>query len=119
MFLSLIVVSICLSLSRSAVTKQELAIPSYFWPDVKNYWTMIEQGKGVGIAVINPNSGPGDAKVQEFADVVKANVKAGHKVLCYIDTGYFGLSDNRKTKNGTFMNFNLNSDLNYAKLINR
>ena len=82
--------------------KQKVAVPAYFWPDAKGvgYWKEIEQGANVGIAIANPNSGPGTAVVPEYSKVIKAAANAGRKVIGYVDTGYFGLNDNRKTRNG-------------------
>ena len=98
MYQALLLLALCVATGRSSVTKQEIAVPSYFYPG--NLWTTMQKSGPVGIAVINPNSGPGDAKNEDYANTVQSTVKAGKKVLCYVDTGYFGTTGTHKTRKG-------------------
>lgn len=71
----------------SAVTVQKIAIPSYFYPGTA--WTRLEgSAPTVGIALINPDSGPGAAKDPAYtAEIVRAHAK-GIKILGYVHTSY-------------------------------
>ncbi len=64
-----------------------IAVPSYFGPGP--LWTRMEQAcPGVGMAIINPASGPGFARDPGYADQVKNSQSAGLTVLGYVHTGY-------------------------------
>ncbi len=68
-------------------TTQKMAVPSYFYPGAK--WTQMEEAvPKVGLTIINPNSGPGDASDQAYVDQVKKSQAAGLTVLGYVHTSY-------------------------------
>ncbi len=83
--------------ASAAAGPQKVAVPAYFPPGA--YWTQLGQSGGVAIA--NPNSGPGGGFDQSYADAISAAHNAGVKVLGYVDTGYFGFPpNNRRTRTG-------------------
>ena len=66
---------------------QRMAIPSYFGPGP--LWTQLEAAAPrVGLAVVNPNSGPGDAPWADVAAQVRAAQARGVVVLGYVHTSY-------------------------------
>jgi len=66
---------------------QRMAIPSYIYPG--DAWTKIDAGAPtVGLAIINPASGPGAKVDPAYLAQVKASQKSGLIVLCYVDTNY-------------------------------
>lgn len=70
-----------------AVTNQKIAIPSYFYPGA--LWTKLENSAPtVGLAIINPNSGPGSSRDPNYAaEITRAHAK-GIKVVAYVHTSY-------------------------------
>lgn len=71
----------------ATATTQKMAVPSYFYPGAK--WTQMEEAvPKVGVAIINPNSGPGASLDQAYADQVKKSQAAGLTVLGYVHTSY-------------------------------
>lgn len=89
--------------AHASAAGQHLAVPAYFNPgggSGSTYWTQLDQGAPtVGISVANPNSGPGTAFDQSYANAVQAAAQAGIKVIGYVDTGYFGTTG-RTTRGG-------------------
>ncbi|MDI5971103.1 spherulation-specific family 4 protein [Streptomyces sp. SL13] len=82
----------------AAAGSQQIAVPAYFDPGQK--WDTLTQGAGtVGLAVANPDSGPGQDFDSGYADAIRSAHDAGVKVLGYVDTGYFGTSG-RETRSG-------------------
>jgi hypothetical protein len=80
---------LCLALAASPVMaqSQRMAIPSYFGPGA--LWTKLEAAAPrVGLAIINPNSGPGDAIRADYVAQVKSTQAHGVIVLGYIHTSY-------------------------------
>lgn len=74
---------------------QKIAIPSYFYfcDDTKNdeckYWKQLNSStKTVGIALINPDDGPGKNINQDYVKQTKSIQNKKIKVLGYIDTVY-------------------------------
>ncbi len=82
---------------------QHVAVPAYFYPGGSpgaGFWTQLDQGSSaVGIAIANPNSGPGAGFDQGYANAIQAAASSGHKVIGYVDTGYFGTTG-RTTRGG-------------------
>lgn len=74
-----------LAAPSAAVTSQKIAIPSYFYPGP--VWTRLEySAPTVGMALINPNSGPGTSRDAAYAaEIARAHAK-GIKVLGYVHT---------------------------------
>ncbi len=73
--------------SLCPVSNQKMAIPSYFYPG--DYWTQLEQGTPtVGLAIINPDNGPGKKFDQSYADEVAKAKASGAWVIGYVATGY-------------------------------
>ena len=71
------------------VAGMRLAVPAYFYPG--QYWTQLgDAAPTVGLAVANPNSGPGSALNTDYATAISNARHAGVKVIGYVDTGYFG-----------------------------
>lgn len=71
---------------------QQLAIPSYIYPcnNVTDcYWTqLLNAAPTVGIAIINPNSGPGTVLDVNYRDQVLRARAQGVKILGYVHTTY-------------------------------
>ena len=66
---------------------QRMAIPSYFGPGP--LWTKLgAAAPRVGLAIINPNSGPGDVVRADYVAQVKATQRRGVIVLGYVHTSY-------------------------------
>lgn len=66
---------------------QSIAVPSYFYPG--SIWTQLEGGAPtVGLAIINPASGPGATKDTSYASQVTSTKSKSIKVIGYVDTSY-------------------------------
>jgi len=84
----------CLGPGDASGRQQELMVPAYFSPSGHPYWNdmikLNQQAKKVGIAIMNPDSGPGEVKEDEYVDVVaRATSSAGKiKVYGYVSTSY-------------------------------
>jgi hypothetical protein len=67
--------------------KQSIAVPSYFYPG--SSWTQLEAGAPtVGLAIINPNSGPGDTVDSNYVSQVTSTRAKGMTVIGYVHTSY-------------------------------
>jgi hypothetical protein len=67
--------------------RQRLAIPTYFPPGP--LWTQLDAAAGsVGVAIVNPDSGPGKARSPAYAAQVKKSRSCGIRVIGYVDTDY-------------------------------
>lgn len=74
----------------NTASTQHIGVPAYFSPG-SSYWTQLNQSTpGVGIAIANPDNGPGAAFDQGYADAIQAATSSGVQVIGYVDTGYFG-----------------------------
>lgn len=74
---------------------QTIAIPSYFYPDSGDagLWDRTDDGApAVSLAVINPDSGPGETRNPAYAAQVEKSQAAGLTVLGYVSTGYANTS---------------------------
>ena len=89
--------------SANTASVQHIGVPAYFNPNGSpgsGYWTQLDQsGSAVGIAIANPNNGPGTAFDQGYANAIQAASSAGVRVIGYVDTGYFGTTG-RTTRGG-------------------
>ncbi len=66
---------------------QKIAIPSYFYPGA--YWTQLINGAPtVGLAIINPSSGPGKKPDANYLNTVRQAQAQGITVLGYVYTKY-------------------------------
>lgn len=66
---------------------QSMAVPAYFYPG--SYWTQLDgAGSGVGLAVMNPDSGPGAAPDPNYVSAVNSAEAAGIRVVGYVYTSY-------------------------------
>ncbi len=65
---------------------QQMAIPAYFYPGAP--WTRMTATPGVGVAVMNPDSGPGTARNRDYVAAVASARAAGIKVVGYVHTSY-------------------------------
>lgn len=75
-----------------------VAVPAYFYPG--QYWTQLDDAAPtVGLAVANPDSGPGSALNTDYATAISNAHHAGVRVIGYVDTGYFGTTG-RTTRGG-------------------
>jgi hypothetical protein len=71
----------------AALPSQKIAIPSYFYPGA--LWTKLENGAPtVGLAIINPNSGPGASRDSAYAAEIQRAHAKGILVLGYVHTSY-------------------------------
>jgi Spherulation-specific family 4 len=79
--------SVAVADEMTAATAQKIAVPSYFYPGP--LWNKLRQGAPtVGLAIINPNSGPGDQIDALYAQEVRASQARGMVVLGYVATRY-------------------------------
>lgn len=63
--------------------------PTYFYPEATDGWAkVVTAAMYVSAVMVNPDSGPGARKLQEFAAVAKQSQAAGIHVLGYIPSGY-------------------------------
>jgi hypothetical protein len=66
---------------------QSVAVPSYFYPG--RLWTRLETGAPtVGLAIINPSSGPSDVLDPNYVNQVNSTKATGITVLGYVHTNY-------------------------------
>lgn len=66
---------------------QRIAIPAYFAPGA--YWAQVETGyPTVGLAVVNPDSGPGNRPDVSYSRQIAQTTSQGVQVLGYISTSY-------------------------------
>ncbi len=66
---------------------QTMAVPAYFYPG--SYWTQLDQARsGVGVAVMNPDSGPGAGQNPNYVGAVQSAEAAGINVVGYVYTSY-------------------------------
>lgn len=73
--------------TRSPASPQRIAVPSYFYPGP--LWTQLEAAAPpVGLAIINPNSGPGTASNPAYVNQVQQTQARGITVLGYVFTQY-------------------------------
>ncbi len=74
--------------AHAAVGAQKMAIPAYFYA-TSSFWTQLQNGAPtVGVAVMNPNSGPGSRQNADYVNAVRKAQDAGVKVFGYVYTGY-------------------------------
>ncbi len=67
---------------------QKMAIPAYFYA-TSPYWTQLQSGSPtVGIAVMNPSSGPGPRQNADYVNTVNMTKNAGVQTLGYVYTSY-------------------------------
>ena len=84
---TLLGLTLLLAAAPSWAQTQRMASPSYFGPGP--LWTkMGAAAPRVGLAIINPNSGPGDAIRADYVAQVHATQAQGVRVLGYIHTSY-------------------------------
>ncbi|MGI8857774.1 MAG: spherulation-specific family 4 protein [Thermomicrobiales bacterium] len=70
-----------------AVVRQRLMIPAYFTPGP--LWAALDAAAGsVGIAIVNPHSGPGNAPSSAYAAQITESRATGIAVIDYVDTDY-------------------------------
>ena len=73
--------------AAQAASAQNMAVPAYFYPG--SYWTQLDQaGSGVGVAVMNPDSGPGPALDPNYAAALHWAQAAGIHMVGYVYTSY-------------------------------
>jgi hypothetical protein len=71
----------------SGTPAQRMAIPAYFDPGSR--WTQLQKGAPVvGLAIINPDSGPGAAYDAGYYSTTHAAQSKGVTILGYVYTGY-------------------------------
>ena len=89
----LVLFAILLALSmyhsaQAAVVGQKMAIPSYFYA-TSAFWTQLQNGAPtVGLAIINPGSGPGRKFDQNYYNTTQSTKARGVIVLGYVYTNY-------------------------------
>ena len=84
---TLLGLTLLLAAAPSWAQTQRMAIPSYFGPG--SLWTKLgAAAPRVGLAIINPKSGPGDAVRADYVAQVRATQARGVTVLGYIHTSY-------------------------------
>jgi len=85
--LLVLVVLLMSGAAAQAAAAQTMAVPAYFYPG--SYWTQLDQaGSGVGVAVMNPDSGPGAGPDPNYVAAVRSAEAAGITVVGYVYTSY-------------------------------
>lgn len=82
---------LCVALASPALAGGlSLMVPAYFYPDPGGDWERLAvAAKRVPlIAILNPNSGPGNAVDAEYAKAIKAVRTAGGRITGYVSTAY-------------------------------
>lgn len=91
-FLSAIVAGCATPPTAEQLLIQRLAIPSYFYPCTGPsgcYWNQLNNGAPtVGLAIINPDSGPGTSQDQNYVNQTLRTQAKGIIVLGYVYTSY-------------------------------
>ncbi|MFE8977663.1 spherulation-specific family 4 protein [Streptomyces cyaneofuscatus] len=85
--------------TASGTVSQKVSVPAYFYPGA-TWEQLTEFGSGVGVAVANPNNGPGTSKNNQYTATMKEADAAGADVVGYVSTGYFGTSG-KTTRSGS------------------
>ncbi|MFH8407625.1 spherulation-specific family 4 protein [Streptomyces sp. NPDC018019] len=83
---------------------QQVAVAAYTSPvgDPKAWDRMIGASSDkMSVLVANVLNGPGSQPVEEWRKVIDRAHASGKRVLGYVDTGYFGQADNRRTRLGS------------------
>jgi hypothetical protein len=94
-----VAVAVAPSAASAQATVQHIAAPAYFAPS-SAYWAQLAQGApAVGVAIANPDNGPGTTLDQGYANAIRTAANAGVRVIGYVDTGYFGTTG-RTTRAG-------------------
>ncbi|RPK67416.1 Spherulation-specific family 4 [Streptomyces sp. ADI96-02] len=78
---------------------QKVSVPAYFYPGA-TWDRLIEAGSGVGLAIANPDNGPGAGQDSQYTETIRRAGDAGAKVIGYVATGYFGTSG-KTTRSGS------------------
>jgi hypothetical protein len=65
-----------------------MAVPAYFDPPSPEWQRLIAGAPEIGMIVINPESGPGTARVQAYTDVIAQGQAAGIVMVGYVATSY-------------------------------
>ena len=74
--------------AQTADGTQQMAIPAYFYA-TSSYWTQLQSGSPtVGLAVMNPNSGPGSRQNADYVKTVNNTKAKKIKVYGYVYTSY-------------------------------
>jgi hypothetical protein len=74
--------------------QQKIIVPAYFDPSSSSYWTDMNnlnqqtQTTKVGIAIMNPASGPGEVKRDEYVKAIKKATEAKIEIYGYVSTVY-------------------------------
>lgn len=79
-------------LAEQATAAQDVIMPTYKYADpTDSYWQRITAMTGLQIpyVIINPSSGSGSARIENFAQQIAANSAAGIKSIGYINTQEF------------------------------
>lgn len=78
--------------SQGVSNPLKLLVPAYFYPGgpgLEDWFRLITAADRVPIVVIvNPNSGPGETLIREYADVIRRGTEAGLTMIGYVNTGF-------------------------------
>jgi hypothetical protein len=75
---------------------EHIAVVSYFDPGAA--WIQVEHSTPqVGLAILNPDSGPGAGPDPDFANQVRQTTASGIPMIGYVDTAYAGTNDSSRT----------------------
>jgi hypothetical protein len=69
-----------------APLRQRLAVPAYFAPGP--HWAELDAVGPVGLAIVNPASGPGSAASPAYAAQIEQSRARGITIIGYVDTDY-------------------------------
>ncbi|HEY6797592.1 MAG TPA: spherulation-specific family 4 protein [Kineosporiaceae bacterium] len=83
---------------------QQIAVAAYTHPKAdRAAWDRMigADSHKMSVLVANVLNGPGSQRVDEWGAVIDRAHVSGKKVIGYVDTGYLGLADNRRTRLGS------------------
>ncbi|WP_432043413.1 spherulation-specific family 4 protein [Streptomyces cadmiisoli] len=87
----------------ATASDQKVSVPAYFYPGTPGssggpYWDrLIASRDTVGLAVANPDNGPGQAVNTDYTAKMRQAEAAGVDVIGYVRTGYLGTAPNNFT----------------------
>jgi hypothetical protein len=80
----------------------QMAVASYIYPTDAAWNRLIAASSTKeSVLVANVLNGPGSEQVAAWKSVIDQAHASGKKVLGYVDTGYFGMADSRRTRLGS------------------
>lgn len=89
LMLALVLAALMFSSAQSgrAAVAQKMAVPAYFYPI--SYWPQLEDAAPiVGLAIMNPASGPGTTVDPTYVSVIQSAQASGVTIIGYVTSSY-------------------------------